>query len=180
MWHPFQSVGVRDRKRLMRVVGVLTAISGIGILLVDNPTHNDTAPLGQVSLQFAGTTERATEIVASWADVLPYAGGSVGIDYLWMLSYSTLLMLGCAWVAHRGRGTVWATVGALGGIAATLALVLDAIEGVLLFQILDDPAAGNPGLIRVVATVKFLAIAVSLGVWIAGGLATRRAVAARS
>jgi len=173
MWHPFRSVDEGDRKRLMRAAGVLTVVSGIGIQLIDYPTHNNIAPFGQVSLQFAGTTGRAIEIVGSWTDVLPFAGGSLGIDYLWMVSYSILLMLGCAWVARRGTGSIWATIGAFGGLVALLALVLDAIEGVLLFQILDDPTAGSPSLVFVIAITKFLAIAIALGVWVVGGLGTR-------
>lgn len=175
MWYPFKALGSGERKRLMRAIAVLTLLSGIGIQLIDYPTHNDVAPFGQVSLQFAGSTDRAVEIVGSWADVLPFAGGSLGIDYLWMLSYCTLLMLGCAWVAARGKGSLWATIGAIGGLVAVLALVLDAIEGVFLFQILDDATSGFPGAVRVIAAIKFLSIGVAMSIWIVGGISTRTA-----
>jgi hypothetical protein len=46
MWYPFKALGSGERKRLMRAIAVLTLLSGIGLQLIDYPTHNDVAPFG--------------------------------------------------------------------------------------------------------------------------------------
>jgi hypothetical protein len=117
------------------------------------------APAGIVSLELAGTEARAGAIVASWDDGGRNAAISgLWLDFLYLLSYATTLVLGCAWSArHIGR---WSEgLSSLGWHLAwltVLAAIFDAVENVaLLVQLYKKPRTPWPAVAFLCASAKF-------------------------
>jgi ribosomal protein S18 acetylase RimI-like enzyme len=109
--------------------------------VVDGPLKTSAAPSGIISFEFAGNLDNARNIVSSWDDSARiHAGFSLGIDYVFLLSYSSAIALGCVLVARRllvrfgslgllGIGLAWAQFGAA---------LLDAVENYALLRVLLD------------------------------------------
>lgn len=179
MRYPFDRLEGPQRK-LQWILITLAAVSFFVLSLIDLPTHNELAPIGQVSLQFAGSPERAAEIVDSWArdGVLHLAGASIGFDYVWIVAYGvTLAFLGSrltkrADPSHEAR---WANLGVLAAWLGIAAAVLDAIEGVTLLQLLGDPdpSSGPAALTLALASMKFTFLAISIAVIVGGVFVVR-------
>ena len=75
-------------------VGVAYALSRQG-----KPLSTDKLPNGILEIEVPWSTERATEVVASWErkDLLPVARKQVYYDFLFLVLYP--LSLACAWLA---------------------------------------------------------------------------------
>ncbi len=160
-----------------------TIVIAAAMLVVDQQLKTQHAPLGIISLQLAGSTTAARLVVFDWhpKERLAAAFG-LGLDYLFLLSYSVWIFLGCRWSAERwvksnpsrGRLFAWLAWGAI------LAAVLDAVENVILLLFLqsDGKSVLYP-LAFWCAVPKFLLILTTLGVWIFGNFAPREGGAAK-
>jgi hypothetical protein len=138
---------------------VLMAVMGV----LGLPLNTGAAPQGIFSFEFAGTVEKATEILASWKaqEVLPYAAFIQGLDFLFLVVYSTTLALGCVWakrvICERGWPLVSPGVPLAWG--QWLAAGFDAVENVALGALLfGRPAAPWPQVAWGCAAVKFTLI----------------------
>src|SRR5512135_2118267 len=104
------------RRRPFFVVLLLWTVALFAVMQVINqPLLTREAPSGIVSLELAGTPERAGSIVLSWATpaaaAIPYrpnlallfASFGLGLDYLFMPSYALTIALGALLVTGRHR-----------------------------------------------------------------------------
>ena len=167
-----------------RRLTISTIAIAIAMLVVDHPLKTTHAPLGIISLQLAGTTQAAKQVVYDWdhRDRLLAAFG-LGLDYLFLASYSLWMFFGCRWAAVRWSRSNprRASQFALLAWGAILAGVLDAAEDVvLLIFLLSDGRSVLYPLAFWCAVAKFLLILMSVGIWISGAFAPKEAGATRT
>lgn len=178
MRHPLETFPPRSRARWFMVLSLALALTYGALVWIDSATWTDAAPGGQSSLQFAGSTERAIEIVESWEaeGVLHRAGMSLGFDYVFMALYGVLLAGGCVWIVRRARAAGRSRLATAGVMAAWVGLAaagFDGVEGALLLPIVGDPTSGSPELVRLVASLKYVCIFAAVGFTAIGGSLTR-------
>jgi hypothetical protein len=146
MHHPLQAIRVGRRRRAFLPLLALTALLGAVLGWVDRPLRTRAAPGGIVSFEVAGDAASARRMVDSWAGAgHAWAAFSLGIDYLFLVVYSTTLALGCLWAAGV-LATLSPGLGALGVPLAWgqwAAAALDAIENAALTVVLLGDA-GDP------------------------------------
>src|SRR5512141_692464 len=99
-----------DHIRKPLFIALVTWTLGLfGVMqLLNQPLVTSIAPAGIVSLELAGTSERALGILRSWAaapgPVQDYAVFGLGLDYLFMPSYAITIALGVMLAASRNKG----------------------------------------------------------------------------
>lgn len=166
-----------NHQRWHRWLTASTILIAVAMSIVDHPLKTNHAPLGIISLQLAGSTQAARLVVFDWhpKERLAAAFG-LGLDYLFMLSYSVWFFLGCRWAAERwmksnlsrGRLFGWLAWGAI------LAAVLDAVENVILLIFLQsDGRSVLYPLAFWCAVPKFVLILMAVGIWISGNFVAR-------
>jgi hypothetical protein len=111
--------------------------------------RTDAAPLGIVSLQVAGTIERADAILRSWkGSRLENARRSIFVDWFpFIPGYVAVLTVGVAAGAallERSGGSPLASAGRLLAWLVLVAGFLDATENIFLLCMIDARAAGQP------------------------------------
>jgi hypothetical protein len=124
------------------------------------------APQGIVSFELAGDVGSAARILASWdAEARVVAGFVQGLDYLFLLAYSTTIAFACVWAANAmrvvaprlaavGPGLAWGQWAAAG---------LDAIENLaLLVMLFGGAAAPWPAVAWTCAVPKFALVGAGL------------------
>ena len=136
--HPFSSIEKDKLTRIFIVLGVLTLILMITLNSINSQLSNKTAPMGIVSFELAGTMEHSQKIIAGWGeDGKTYAALSLGLDYLFLVSYASFLSLGCVLVTNRLTNTGKLIIaGSLLSWSQLIAGLLDGIENWALIQLL--------------------------------------------
>ncbi len=174
MHHPLQSIPPSRRKALFWGMLVATLLWMALMQVVSAPLITPDAPQGIVSFELAGSLGKAKWILASWdAHARLYAAFGLGIDYIFMLLYSTTIGLACLWAGDVLHAMRWPLSGLGVGLAwgQWLAAALDALENVALaILLLQGLAHGWPELARLCAVLKF-ALIISGLVYAFGGLA---------
>jgi hypothetical protein len=138
LWHPYQTELARAPLFFVFCL-TLTVVLLVVLALTDRHLKSAVAPNGIVSFEFAGTVDRAREIVQSWgSEAKPFASFSLGIDYLYMVAYSTTIGLACIWASRMLKTRQWplAGVGIPLAWGQLLAAGLDALENVALLVLL--------------------------------------------
>ncbi|TVR66878.1 MAG: hypothetical protein EA420_01245 [Candidatus Competibacteraceae bacterium] len=145
------------------------------IAATNQPLETPAAPLGILSLQFAGGSAAAAEILNSWGETERlYAAFNLGFDYLYLACYALFLSLSCAALARARRHDTpgFATAGFLLAWAMFAAAGFDMVENVALWQLLlGSPDAYWPKLATTCAVLKFGIILAGVGYIIIGLLA---------
>ena len=153
-----------DRLLWLLIISAL-ALSAI-LQIIGAPLQTAAAPAGIISFEFAGTLENAQQMLASWdPDQQVRAGLSLGLDYLFLLLYSTAIAFASFRVAAtlRDGRPLLATAGVWLGWAQWLAAALDAVENVALISLLlGSQGALWPPLAWGCAAVKFAIVAAGL------------------
>ena len=142
MRHPLAAIPAGRRARVFVPLLVATFALMLGVFApIEAELRTPECPQGIVSFELAGDETTAEEIIASWdARARLVAAFGLGIDYLFLVVYSTTIALGCVWAAGV-LGAVSPALAALGMLLAWgqwLAAVLDAIENVALWTLLRD------------------------------------------
>jgi hypothetical protein len=136
---PFLWLSPEARKRLWFGSLVVSAVSILAIKVLDASLVTDAAPSGIISFEFAGSMTRAQQILSSWgADAKVRGALSLGIDYLFLISYALFISIACAYIANRLmiRRLFLARVGFLLGWAQFIAAMMDTIENAALIRLL--------------------------------------------
>ena len=166
MQYPLARLPSAVRGRLLTVflVGTL-GLWGIS-LLAGAPLTTPQAPAGIVSFELAGTMEHARAIMASWGERQRLlAAFGLGLDYLFLITYSTFFGLAClsAGEAARAAGSRLAPLAVPLAWGQWLAAALDAVENsALISLVLGSTWATWPPVAWFCASFKFALIVTAL------------------
>jgi len=170
--HPFNRLSTSGQKRAFVALLALTLVVMVSLNALGGPLNTEVAPLGIVSFELAGELALAQSMVESWGQTgQVYAGLNLGLDYLFMVAYSSSIALGCVLVARSlsRRGAFLSSVGVLLAWAQFSAALLDAVENYALIRVLlGSQQALWPAVARWCAIPKFSIVAAGL-VYVAVG-----------
>ena len=137
--HPFEWISLSAQKRAFWVLFVVTIIVMATLQVLDTHLKNEVAASGIVSFEFAGDLSLAQKMVESWGRKGRIAAGvSLGLDYLFLLTYAGSIGMGCVLVARSVsmRSKQLFSVGVFLAWALLVAALLDAVENYALIRIL--------------------------------------------
>lgn len=173
---PFQNLSPGSLLKSLLILLVVTLGCFLAIAATNQSLENAAAPLGILSLQFAGELSNAVSIINSWNETARlYAAFNLGLDSLFLVCYSLFLSLTCSYQARSWRHDFkgFSTAGFLLAWAMFATAVLDMIENYALWQLLlGSTNAHWPTLATLCATLKFGLILAGIG-YIASGLLVR-------
>ena len=175
MRHPLDFIPASAYKKTFLPLLALTLVL-VGVFrLLDGPLQTPAAPNGIVSFELAGTPQKAESILQSWdSRAQLFASFSLGIDYLFMLTYGLTISLAVL-MAGEKHGGKFAQLGALLGWGILLAGLLDAIENLALWRILIGVGTNScPRIASISATIKFVLILLGLLFTLAGWVWRKR------
>ena len=167
MRHPLAAVPAGRRRLAFVSLLVLTLFLMLGVMAqVDVPLRTAASPAGIVSFELAGDTASAQRMIDAWDErARRYAAFSLGIDYLFMVAYSTTIAFGCLW-AGGVLGALSPGLAAAGAPLAWgswLAALLDAGENAALARmLLGTVRAPWPAVAWWCATSKFTLLVAAL------------------
>lgn len=182
--HPFERWPEEPRTR--RIAGTAVNLASLGLLatlaVLDGPLQDASgAATGTIDFEFAGTVDRAAEILSAWeaAGEIGRAGLTLGIDFLFPILYAAAIAAGCIAAAgslrRRGRQRL-ASLGPLMAWTAFAAAGFDYVENIALAAILlasPDPSTPWPQLAFGAAAAKFALLVPAVIYALAGGLTAR-------
>lgn len=158
--------GARRGVALIAITGLTVAV-WLVLLVANAPLRTVAAPQGIVSLELAGTAERAGAILASWGPRQREAASfGLGLDFLFLFLYPIAISLACRLVAGRAalRYPRWSLVGHFLSLAVPLCIGLDAIENAALWRVLQlGPTGPWPAIAAACAIPKFALVLLGLG-----------------
>ncbi len=159
MRFPFSTLSSSARRTLLLLTLAGTVSLWFALSRLDVPLRTQAAPNGIVSFELAGSIAKSAEILASWDSRARVAAGlSLGIDYLFLVSYSVLLALAVSLLSEKMHPVV-ACAAFVGLPVAWLQLVagaLDAFENFALIKLLlGSTASAWSTLARSAALLKF-------------------------
>jgi len=138
------------------------------------PLTTTVAPFGVVSFELAGSVETMQKILASWdVNTQLRASFGLGLDFLFMEVYASMLAFGCGIAANVLRRKRWplAALGSWLAWGVILAAGLDVIENIALTVILFGRVTSPwPEIARWCALPKFGLIFVGIVFIIYGGV----------
>jgi len=153
------AIGPSGRVRIFWVSLILGAATAFFIGQVSAPARE--SGYTGLSLQFAGTPEKAKTILNAWGETGRDAIAlGIRIDFVFILFYVATLIFGCQIAAERfwARGKLrWARCGPLLAWCAIAAGAFDLVENCLQLELLSGLMETDwPAIIRVCASLKFL------------------------
>ena len=172
--HPFEWLSPRGQNTAFVAFFLLAIVLMVTLQALGNPLATDTAPAGIVSFELAGDLTTAGRIIDSWGSAgRVYAGLNLGVDFLFLVTYSGAIALGCA-LAARVLTSMSSFLGTM-GIALSwgqfAAALLDAVENIALIRLLlGSQQAAWPVVARWCALPKFALVAAGLLYVIMGGV----------
>lgn len=157
-----------------RLLWPLLAATFLGIGLADAQIQTRSAPLGIVSLQLCSFADSCQAILDEWgAPGRGFAMFSLGIDYLFMLLYGAGFLAVLQATRRRLRPS-WQAAATWMGRLVWLAVACDAVENLLLLQLLQaPPALALAAAAGYLAAFKFLLLGLA-ALWIAVSLLAPR------
>jgi hypothetical protein len=94
--HPFQWISESSQNRTFGILILLTINVVIGLQLTGGPLKTSASPAGIVSFEFAGELDNAQAMIKSWGQGgQVYIGLNLGLDFLFLVLYSTTIGLAC-------------------------------------------------------------------------------------
>lgn len=160
--HPLGRIAHDSRNKLFDLFLSLTVIIMLVMNAAGRNLNTDEAPFGIISFEFAGSTQKAQEILSSWDFAAQlHAAFIQGLDFLFLGLYSTTIALACLWAGEILHITGWplASFGNLLAWGLWLAASMDAVENValviMLFGRIESPL---PEIAAICATIKFALI----------------------
>ena len=115
---------------------------------------------GRFGAKVAGSVEAAHEVMAVWDDRdVIHAAFGVGLDYLFLLAYSTAIAIACVWGRRVFRHAWLVTLGGVLAWAAWVGGACDAVENVALLDMIRGPVESPaPEVAAAFAYVKFVLV----------------------
>ncbi len=167
-----------NRRQGLWILGIAAAVLFLVLAALDLRMQSTGGP-GIVGLELAGTTDRATQIMAEWGQTGQDAARlSLWIDFVYLIAYGGFLALAILAVRDAARRRGWETYARYGTAIAVLPIVAalcDVVEDVGLLLVLDGHGASRiPQAATAFALLKFAALAVALAYLLAGLVALAR------
>lgn len=158
-----------------RICLVLALASLAALGLIDQHLKTAASPLGVVSFELCAYTDTCGAIVAGWVgNARLMAAMSLGLDYLFMVTYPATICLGLLLAVPR-LATRWQRVATALAWSMWLAGAADAVENFALFQmLLGQPVAAFQWTATVAATFKFVVLVPALLAWLGAMACTRQ------
>jgi hypothetical protein len=139
MSHPLIFLSPLTRRRLLLALLACTLLLAVVMNGAGGPLTTPQAPNGIVSFEIAGDLKTAQDILDSWdTPAKTHAGFVQGLDFLFLLVYSTTLGLACLAAGGALRRSNWPLAGISPALAwgMWLAALFDFIENVVLVLLL--------------------------------------------
>lgn len=159
MRHPFQAIPASSERVVFIGLTVATLVLMVLMNAIGAPLKNETAPSGIISYELAGNFQNAQQIIASWdGSARLHAAFSLGLDFLFLVVYSSAIGLGCLLAGKALSRRKWPLVALSVPLAwgLWLAAFADAVENIALTLILfGNPAEWLAPLARWSAIIKF-------------------------
>ncbi len=164
------------RRGALWALGILLVAIAVVLVALDGRMQDAGGP-GIVGFEFAGSEERAAEILGEWGDDGQDAARlSLWIDYPYLLVYGAFLTLAVAAIRDLAVRRGWRRLAAAGAVLVffpAAGAAFDALEDVGLLVALDGNGGdAAPLLAAICATAKFALLAAAI-VYIAAGLVER-------
>jgi hypothetical protein len=173
MRHPFQAISHDRIPRYFIPLILLTLAFMAAFNGLDKPLKTSAAPNGIISFELAGDVSTSQSILDSWdTHARGLAAFGLGLDYLFMVVYSTTIAMGCVWTMSIpiGQKPILHRIGRLLAWGQWLAVLFDGVENAALLKILfADAASPWPDVASTCAMMKFAIIVLGLA-YIALGL----------
>jgi len=160
----FEALDAVAREKLLRRLTGLFLLLSLIMGAVGASLVTDAAPLGIVTLEFAGTSAVARRVLASWPEALQRTAllGLV-LDSLYLLVYPVLLSLACLRTAERfeqahvsEQKSPAAKIGRCLAIVVLAAAPFDGVENFALVRaLIDGPSDAWAGIAWWCAVTKF-------------------------
>lgn len=164
--HPFEWISLSAQKRAFWVLFVVTIIVMTSMQVIDTLLKSELAPSGILSFEFAGDLSTAQKMTESWGGRGRIAAGfSLGLDYLFLLTYAGSIGMGCVLVTRSvsKRTKQLYNIGIMLAWALLLAALLDAVENYALIRVLlGSNLAFWPKVAAWCAAPKFVIVAAGL------------------
>lgn len=164
-WLP---ASIQGRAFALLLAGALVLM--VSLQAIGRPMVTEAAPQGIVSFELAGNLLAAQGMMVSWGPVGQISAGlSLGLDYLFIVTYVAAIGLGCVLVAR------WMAVASLAGAVLAWGVVgagiLDMLENYALIQVLlGSQQEVWPLVARWCAIPKFVIVAAGLGYVLIGAI----------
>ena len=166
MHNPLDSIPQSKRKPVFWILFAATLAWMLLMQLVGMPLITSAAPSGIVTYELVGSLSGAQTILNTWdVQARLHAAFSLGIDYVFMLLYSTTIALGCLWSGQVLQKRGWPLGELATGIAwgQWAAAIFDALENIALIAILFGSLVSPwPEIARWCALLKFALIFIGL------------------
>jgi hypothetical protein len=167
------------RKRALIASAVASIAIGAVLIVLDARMMDSGGP-GIIGFEFAGSEERAAEILADWGDDgTDAAKASLWLDFAYILAYGTFLVLAAGATRDLAESRGWRRLAAFGTAVvpfAAAAAAFDAIEDVGLLLAVDRQGGDlAPRLAQICASIKFALLAVTIAYLLIGLLLRLRA-----
>ena len=152
--HPFDEVPPGRIRTWFLPCFATTVVVGAALLLLDP------GGTGIVGLEVAGSVAAAREAMAVWDDRdVIHAAFGVGLDYLFLLAYSTTIAIACVWARRVFRHAWLVTLGGVLAWAAWAGGACDAVENVALLDMIRGPVESPaPQVAAACAYLKFVLV----------------------
>ena len=156
----------------MVVMGLVIITVGVsyGLSRQGKPLSTDKIHNGILAIEAPWSTERASEVVASWQQkgLLRIARKQVYYDFLFLALYPLALSILCAWLAGS-LPEKWGLLGILVSWGVLLAGPLDAIENIAILRMLGgSQETPVPQIATIAAAVKFTLVFGAFGYLLIG------------
>ena len=158
MNHPLLHVQHDRRLPIFLLFLALTVLTMLALNTSGRALVTGAAPAGIISYEFAGDVSTANKIIASWDEIARiYAGFNLGLDYAYLLLYSTAIAMTIVWLSEGLSNRGWFLILAVAlAWGQWLAAGLDAIENFALLRLLVTiPVEPWPQIAWWCAAIKF-------------------------
>ena len=152
------------KKTLFWISLVFTLLIFTAINAFDKHLKNDLVPNGIVSFQFAKSLDNSLKMINSWdAEAKVYVALSLGIDYLYLLTYGSFLVLSVLLLATKlPHGFLKKAAGIVVPMII-LAALLDGVENYGSIRLLTGTHTQSmASLVYYCASVKFALIVIGI------------------
>lgn len=131
----------------------------IGWIIVMRPY----TPKNIIAFELAKTVAVAEKLIADWgAEGVAKATTSIYMDFIFIVLYSTTIMMGCRVAANYSKNEKLIILGAYLGMAIWVAGLLDVAENVSMLQTINNPTSLTTSVAYYSAALKFLIVILCL------------------